>query len=80
MIKECKVVLHNQYVTVVECDGINIQFPSIGEKSEVVYVRCKKNDYSIVSKNEYEKFKQTNKIAQKNKVVEPNGNADENVK
>lgn len=76
MIKECKVVLHNQYVTVAEYDERKIQFPSIGEKTDTVYVKHENNKYSIVSKGEYEKYKQSDKIVSKSKLVKSDDDPD----
>lgn len=76
MIKECKVVLHNQYVTVVEYDGAKIQFPSVGKKVDTVYVKCENNKYSIVPKGEYEKSKQSNKTVSKGKLTKSDNNTD----
>lgn len=55
MIKECKVVLHNQAVTVVDYDGTQVQFPATKSKTDVVYVEYIDGKYAIVEKEDYEK-------------------------
>lgn len=55
MIKECKVVLHNQAVTVVDYDGTQVQFPATKSKTDVVYVEYIDGKYAIVAREDYEK-------------------------
>jgi hypothetical protein len=55
MVKECKVILHNSAVIVVDFDGTHIQFPAAKTNNETVYVEYVNDRYSIVSKNDYEK-------------------------
>lgn len=55
MIKECRVVLHNQAVTVVDYDGTQVQFPATKSKTDVVYVEYSDGKYVIVEKEDYEK-------------------------
>ena len=53
MIKDCKVVLNNEAVTVVRFDNIEIQFPSIHRNVMYVRVLHKNGEYSIVD-DDYE--------------------------
>lgn len=39
MIKECKVLLNNEAVTVIRYDGQDVQIPAIGRKADVVKVK-----------------------------------------
>lgn len=56
MIKECKVILRNSIHMVVMFGDTEIQMVSDGEKHSTVYVKYEKEIYSIVGKNEYDKF------------------------
>lgn len=55
MIKECKVILRNSAVMVVDFGGTKVQFPTTKTNGEVVYVEYIDGKYSIVSKEDYEK-------------------------
>lgn len=48
MIKKCKVILNNDAVTVVDFDGVEVQFPSINKETKYVNVLFDDNKYSIV--------------------------------
>jgi hypothetical protein len=50
MTKECKVTLNNEAVTVVQFDGIEVQFPSIRKNDKTVFVKYEDGNYSIVDK------------------------------
>ena len=39
MLKECKVLLNNEAVTVIQYDGIAVQIPAIGRKADIVKVK-----------------------------------------
>ena len=39
MLKECRVLLNNDAVTVILYDGVKVQIPSIGRKADVVKVK-----------------------------------------
>lgn len=39
MLKECKVLLNNEAVTVIQYDDIQVQIPAIGRKTAVVKVK-----------------------------------------
>ena len=48
MVKECKVILNNDCVTVAIVDGTKVQFPSIHRKANTVFVRVENDTYTIV--------------------------------
>lgn len=48
MIKDCRVILNNEAVTVVRYDDIDIQFPSIHKESKYVRVLFQDGKYRIV--------------------------------
>lgn len=48
MIKECRVVLNNDLVTVVLYDDVYVQLPSIHRNSQTVYVDNQWGFYSVV--------------------------------
>lgn len=53
MIKDCKVILNNEAVTVVRFGDIDIQFPAIHSNEKTVRVLYKSGKYSIVN-SDYE--------------------------
>ena len=55
MIKECKVLLRNQYVMVIEFEGKEIQFPSDHSDFDTVFVKYENGKYSITDKLEESK-------------------------
>lgn len=72
MVKECKVILHNSAVIVVDFDGTHIQFPATKTKSEKVYVEYSDGKYTIATKEDYEKSlrSKTDKKSKKVKTTE----------
>lgn len=52
MVKECRVILNNDAVTVVRFDNIDIQFPSIKKDAKTVLVSYENNEYLLVDKSE----------------------------
>lgn len=57
MIKECKVVLKNKEVIVVDYDGTLIQMPNeFNDNFNVAYIKYHNNLYSFATKEEYEKY------------------------
>ena len=56
MIKECKVVMQNSFSSVVLFDGVNVQIPTSFVNDGVAFVKCEDGFYSVVSKEDYEKF------------------------
>lgn len=69
MIKECKVVLHNSAVVVVDFGGTKVQFPATKINDKVAYVEYVNGKYSVVSKEDYEKSLKS-KVIKKPKKVE----------
>lgn len=51
MIKKCNVLLNNEVVTVVDYDGVKVQFPSIHKNSKTVNVIYKNGQYIIVEED-----------------------------
>ena len=50
MVKECKVLINNEEVTVVKFGDIEVQFPSIKKNCSSVFVNFENGKYSIVDK------------------------------
>lgn len=48
MYNKCSVVMDNEFVTVVECKGKQIQFPHKETKSKELYVEYKDGKYSLL--------------------------------
>ena len=51
MVKECAVKLNNDAVTVVNFDGIEVQFPAINKDDKTVFVSFENGKYAIVGKD-----------------------------
>ena len=56
MIKDCKVILNNERVTVIDFDGTAVQLPSIHRKAEYIKVKFD-NDRHIVLPDDYTEIK-----------------------
>ena len=69
MTKECKVLLRNQYVMVVDFDGKEIQMPSDHTDKDTVFVKYENDRYSITCKLEEEK-KPVSRVKKRKKVTE----------
>lgn len=73
MVKECKVLLRNQYVMVIEFDGKEIQMPSDHSDFNKVLVKYENGRYSITDKlEEFKpvKIKPISRNKKQNKVTE----------
>ena len=74
MVKECKVLLRNQYVMVVDFDGKEIQMPSDHTDKDTVFVKYENDRYSITCNLEEEnkpvKVKSVSKVKEQKKVTE----------
>lgn len=85
MIKECKVLLNNEAVAVVDFDGVHVQIPSVAKNVKSVFVELKDGSYNVVDKpvmvgtspvceavevTEQEEIKKPVKKARKKKPVE----------
>ena len=67
MIKECKVILNNDAITVVRFDDTDVQFSSIAKDTKTVNVKYDNGKYSIVDHAE-----ETDPIvAEPSEVTEP---------
>ena len=51
MVKQCRVLLHNDLVTVVRFGEKNVQLPSIGKGVDEVYVAYENGKYFVVNEN-----------------------------
>ena len=69
MTKECKVLLRNQYVMVVDFDGKEIQMPSDHTDKDTVFVKYENDRYSITCNLEEEK-KPVSRAKKQKKVTE----------
>ena len=74
MVKECKVLLRNQYVMVVDFDGKEIQMPSDQTDKDTVFVKYENDRYSITfnleEEKKPEKVKPVSRAKKKKKVTE----------
>ena len=69
MVKECKVLLRNQYVMVVDFNGKEIQMPSDHTDKDTVFVKYENDRYSITYNLEKEK-KPVSRVKKQKKVTE----------
>jgi len=61
MIKECKVMLSNQEVMVVQYGDQKIQMPSkcaLYDVGSTIYVECDKNKFTLSTKEDFDKSNQ----------------------
>lgn len=74
MTKECKVLLRNQYVMVVDFNGKEVQMPSDHTNKDTVFVKYENDKYSITCKLEEEKksakVKPVSRVKKQKKVTE----------
>lgn len=74
MTKECKVLLRNQYVMVVDFDGKEVQMPSDHTDKNTVFVKHENDRYTITCKLEEEKkptkVKPASRVKKQKKVTE----------
>lgn len=74
MIKECKVLMRNELVMVIDFYGKEIQMPSDHKDSNVVFVKYENDRFSIVDKLEKEKksvkVKPVSRVKKQKKVTE----------
>lgn len=58
MIKECKIILRNKEVIVVDFDGVCVQMPNKSNNNyDSVYIKYKDGKYSFATEDEYKKYK-----------------------
>lgn len=74
MTKECKVLMRNELVMVVDFDGKEIQMPSDHTDKDIVFVKYENDRFSIVDKLEKEKkpvkIKPVSRVKKQKKVTE----------
>lgn len=74
MTKECKVLMRNELVMVVDFDGKEIQMPSDHKDTNIVFVKYENDKFLIVDKLEEEKkpikVKPVSKVKKQKKVTE----------
>lgn len=70
MIKECKVLLNNEAVTVIQYDDIQVQIPAIGRKASVVKVKDD-GHYTVVPDNYSEQVEKKPRTRKKKTPVAP---------
>ena len=60
MVKNCKVILNNEAVTVVEYDDVEVQLPSIHKKkADFIKVIAKDGTYAVVEEDNFETSAET---------------------
>ena len=59
MIKDCYVKLNNEYVTVINYDGVDVQVPAIKREARTVKVIYKDGKYTVVGDDYREPEKET---------------------
>ena len=71
MIKECNVITRNDKVSVVLFDDKKIQIPTNKSIKHFAYIQFNKGNYTVVSKEEYdkEKAKESIKIEYKRRIM-----------
>jgi len=58
LIKECKIILRNKEVIVVDFDGVCVQMPNESNNNyDSVYIKYKDGKYSNATEDEYKKYK-----------------------
>ena len=72
MTKECKVLLRNKLVMVVDFDGKEIQMPSDHATTNTVFVKYENDRYTITDKLEEKKpkMKPVSRVKKQKKVTE----------
>lgn len=73
MTKECKVLMRNEFVMVIDFDGKEIQMPSDHKDTNTVFVKFENDRYSITDKLEEKKtvkVKPVSKSKKQKKVAE----------
>lgn len=73
MTKECKVLMRNEFVMVIDFDGKEIQMPSDHKDTNTVFVKFENDRYSITDKLEKKKIgklQTVSKVKKQKKVTE----------
>lgn len=69
MIKECNVILQNEYVAVVDYNGKKIQIPNTDLIRQTAYIKLENEIYTVVSKEEYMKFQKDKRISKRRSTI-----------
>ena len=78
MVKECKVLINNDAVTVIEYDDIKVQVPSIHRIANTVKVLYKNGKYTVVDDDYVEqKSKKKKKTVEETTINDVDENVDE---
>lgn len=73
MTKECKVLMRNEFVMVIDFDGKEIQMPSDHKNTDTIFVKFENDRYSITDKleeNKVVKVKPVSRVKKQKKVTE----------
>lgn len=70
MIKNCKVLINNEAVTVIDFDGTEVQIPAIKKKVNTVRVLKENDKYTVVNDDYKEKTEKIEEIAVVNKTAD----------
>ena len=62
MIKNCRVTLNNECVTVVDFEGIDVQLPAIGRKADQIKVEYKDGKYTVLPDNYTEAVQEVKEV------------------
>ena len=78
MVKECKVLINNDAVTVIKYDDIKVQVPSIHRTANTVKVLYKNGKYTVVDDDYIEqKSKKKKKTVEETTINDVDENIDE---
>ena len=80
MIKDCRVTLNNEYVTVVDFEGIDIQLPAIGRKANKIKVEYKDGKYTVLPDNYTEAVQEVEEVEISETESKPKKNFEPKVK
>ena len=67
MVKNCKVLINNEAVTVFDYDGIQVQIPSIKRTADFIKVIKRNGNYIVVDDSYIEPANEVKQIAEKPK-------------
>lgn len=74
MIRECKVLMRNNLLMVVDFEGKEVQMPSDNGNEENIYVELQDNKFTVVSKEKYDSslrpIKKEKTVYKKERVID----------
>ena len=71
MIRKCRVILHNEFVMVVDFGGVLVQMPSTKSCGQSLYIEQKNGKYFVSNEKEYLKsLEATPRKAKKEKEID----------